>query len=557
MSTSYTVSFLLSLLSIMPFYLFGQFNRTTDSLALVTFYDSCNGINWVQNNNWKSQHPLENWFGIFTNDTGRVINIQLGNNGISGQLPSSLKNLTCLQQIYLNNNNISGTINQQFEHLNELKLLNLSFNKLRGKLNNSLVTLSSLEELNLSANRFSGNLPNWFDSLPNLRSISLYNNQFSGSIPGSIFNTPKLQDLTLTDNNLSGVIPTTLQNANSLVDLFLSTNQLSGPIPDITNLTKLRSFYAPKNQLSGKIPFSLSNSSSIQYLNLIENHFLFEDLLSPKPQARYFYYSPQNAKYDSIRTIFAIYRDSVSVAISAYLPDNQYQWYLNNTLLVGKTTNTLKIDSVKASDTGMYYVKVSNPQLSTLQIASHKIRLIGMYPLSTKLLQAHVVKQSHCAIIQWRANFAHRVDSMLISTFDGIREINIFKKEYPIDEAGQFIYIPHKRVPNYYKISLWNHGSSIASRQIVAQEEKNQKSFYVFPVPSRDKIINVTANRSLITSTFEILIYSSSGQIAFRKSYDSADSTFQINLQKLQKGRYFMAIQSDTYTSKVKSIIIH
>ena len=46
----------------------------TDREALVALYNATNGENWRKNNdNWLSDAPLGEWYGVNTNDDGRVI----------------------------------------------------------------------------------------------------------------------------------------------------------------------------------------------------------------------------------------------------------------------------------------------------------------------------------------------------------------------------------------------------------------------------------------------------------------------------------------------------
>ena len=45
----------------------------TDREALVAFYNATNGKNWRYNDNWLSDAPLGEWYGVNTNGDGRVI----------------------------------------------------------------------------------------------------------------------------------------------------------------------------------------------------------------------------------------------------------------------------------------------------------------------------------------------------------------------------------------------------------------------------------------------------------------------------------------------------
>ena len=166
---------------------FGQTVQAVDSEedrpALVALYNATGGDNWNYNTNWLSDEPLGQWIGVRTNAQGRVVELSLGGNRLSGRIPSELGNL------------------------------------------------SNLERLGLNANQLSGSIPPELGNLFNLEWLFLYGNQLSGSIPSELGNLSKLQDLRLSDNQLSGSIPSTLGNLSNLQDLRLIDNQLSGCIP--------------------------------------------------------------------------------------------------------------------------------------------------------------------------------------------------------------------------------------------------------------------------------------------------------------------------------------
>jgi hypothetical protein len=87
-----------------------QVNKT-DSLALVDLYNSTNGPNWFNNSNWLTG-PVNNWYGI-TVQSDRVFSIDISGNNLSGEIPSSLGDLSALVILDLSYNQLGGAI-----HLN-------------------------------------------------------------------------------------------------------------------------------------------------------------------------------------------------------------------------------------------------------------------------------------------------------------------------------------------------------------------------------------------------------------------------------------------------------
>ena len=46
--------------------------------ALVALYNATDGPNWVNNENWLTDAPLGEWYGVDTDNAGRVVGLNLG-----------------------------------------------------------------------------------------------------------------------------------------------------------------------------------------------------------------------------------------------------------------------------------------------------------------------------------------------------------------------------------------------------------------------------------------------------------------------------------------------
>ncbi|KAF4361035.1 hypothetical protein F8388_016844 [Cannabis sativa] len=95
----------------------------------------------------------------YTKILSLVVNLDLSDNNLSGELPSNLTNLLGLVNLNLSNNHISGSIPEDISKLGQLLSLDLSSNRLSSTIPNSLSSLSFLGHLNLSNNDFSGKIP--------------------------------------------------------------------------------------------------------------------------------------------------------------------------------------------------------------------------------------------------------------------------------------------------------------------------------------------------------------------------------------------------------------
>ena len=227
-----------------------------DREVLIALYDTIDGAHWNNRTGWKTDKPLSAWYGVTTNAAGQVTELKLEENGLRGQIPAALGQLTNLEVLALYKNQIWGEIPATLGQLAHLKYLGLHENQLSGEIPESLGKLSRLEWLVLFNDKLSGAIPTTLGQLGNLKYLGLHNNALSGEIPEVLGQLPRLERLVLSENQLSGEIPEALGKLTELKGLGLSNNQLSGPIPvalgQLTNLEHLDlkdngSLYAPDN----------------------------------------------------------------------------------------------------------------------------------------------------------------------------------------------------------------------------------------------------------------------------------------------------------------------
>ena len=245
---------------------------TGDRAVLVELYNATNGPNWTDSTNWNSSAPVGEWYGVSTDGAGRVTGLHLGENQLSGPIPSSLGSLTRLEYLDLYTNQLTGSIPSSLGSLARLRQLNLADNQLTGSIPTSLGDLTRLVNLWLDGNQLSGPIPASLGRLTRLEILALYSNQLSGPIPASLGSLTRLADLALDGNQLSGPIPASLGSLTRLGHLGLGGNRLSGPIPaSLGSLSRLERLGLPGNQLSGPIPASLGSLTDLQALLLEDN----------------------------------------------------------------------------------------------------------------------------------------------------------------------------------------------------------------------------------------------------------------------------------------------
>ena len=214
---------------------------------------------------------ISGWTGVDVSG-GRVTELSLENQRVSGALPAVIGDLGGLKVLDLSGNRLWGALPREVGNLSVLEVLDLSGNSLSGALPGEVGGLSVLTNLDLSSNNLSGGLPAGLGRLGKLERLDLSGNGFSGRIPSGLGRLSSLIYLDLSDNRLSGAIravsgriPAGLGRLASLEVLDLSGNRLSGAIPaGLGGLSNLERLVLSDNSLSGGIPSELGNLRALE-----------------------------------------------------------------------------------------------------------------------------------------------------------------------------------------------------------------------------------------------------------------------------------------------------
>ena len=243
-----------------------------DRRVLTAFFKATSGPNWTRSENWLTDAPAEDWYGVAVDDNGRVAWLDLSRNGLSGLIPPQLGDLRALRALNLANNALIGRIPEDLSNLDRLESLILSSNDLNGTIPPWLAEMPSLRLLSLSISELSGTIPKELARMPVIEGLYLGWNEFVGEIPPELGNLSTLAVLYLGGNDLEGGIPAELGNLTNLTHLILRSNQLTGPIPPelgrLSNLEELELYY---NGLTGEIPSELGNLQNLTELGLLAN----------------------------------------------------------------------------------------------------------------------------------------------------------------------------------------------------------------------------------------------------------------------------------------------
>jgi Leucine-rich repeat (LRR) protein len=228
---------------------------------------------WRRSDYWMSAKGICQWYGVECppkrigaslisngivknqyDENGMVLALNMTNNQVYGQLPSSLKALEAMYALDLSHNNIQGTFPNQVGYMFSIKTLYLHQNQMTGAIPADIGFLEQCQDLNLGHNAFTNTIPSEINRLYNLVSLTLQHNQLSGQVPW-VSKLANLRTIAINDNRLNGTFPFTLARLSNLNEIHLHQNDLMGTIPpEIETLTNLQIFQVSNNRLTGRFP---------------------------------------------------------------------------------------------------------------------------------------------------------------------------------------------------------------------------------------------------------------------------------------------------------------
>lgn len=130
-----------------------------DSTALADFYEKTFGNEWKINSGWISE-PVGSWYGVKLDGGGKVIGLYLPDNGLKGQIPPSIKDLTTLHILDVSDNEIEGSLPIEFAFIHSV-IVDITNNNISDLPDFSIIQ----RKFNLLA---SGNKLDFGDIIPNL-----------------------------------------------------------------------------------------------------------------------------------------------------------------------------------------------------------------------------------------------------------------------------------------------------------------------------------------------------------------------------------------------------
>ena len=200
---------------------------------LMKLHEAMGGASWTESANWGTDAPLGDWFGIAVDSTtGRVTQISLNRNNLSGTVPPEIRHFPHLRVLRLDYNQLEGEVPPEIGELTELRRMDMDGNEFKGRIPPEIGNLAKLRTLWMGGNQMSGPIPPELGNLASLREIHLYDARFDGSIPEEFGALTELRLLRISDTRIDGPLPESLGGLKKLQSLRLYNNSLlSGPLP--------------------------------------------------------------------------------------------------------------------------------------------------------------------------------------------------------------------------------------------------------------------------------------------------------------------------------------
>ena len=268
---------------------------TVEYDALRDFYFTANGMNWVWGvtnqvnvvpwnfttvGGMQANPCVERWEGVYCSCTSQALSLCtttgliLHYHNMSGNIASSIGNLTNLHEINLSNNNLVGTLPTTIGSLKSLQVLTIVNNSINSTIPLSYAALTNLTIFLLTDNDIEGTIPLFISSYSNLLQLGLAENYLHGTIPGSLSALSNLQEFSLSGNYFEGSIAECLVTSfANLTDFNVARNFLTGSLPHFTPqfTPSLKKLSLQVNSFTGTLPIEFGLFKNLTTLQVNNN----------------------------------------------------------------------------------------------------------------------------------------------------------------------------------------------------------------------------------------------------------------------------------------------
>ncbi len=275
-----------------------------DRAALEALYHATSGDDWTDNTNWLSDAPIGEWYGVRATTNGRVDNLSLDSNNLTGHIPAAIGLLDTLFILDLSNNSLSGPVPRSIGRLSRLRDLSLRENgELDGPLPPEMGDMAGLEYLSVTNTGLSGPLPEtfakltverfyhsgtsvcvprslaeWYESLGNTDPLPCIPETADRDVLVTLYNETggpewDRQVNWLTDKSLNTWSGIATDAEGYVTKIFMPWNKLTDSIPpELGDLARLEVLALYGNSLTGRIPPELGKLTKVRDLSLSSNN---------------------------------------------------------------------------------------------------------------------------------------------------------------------------------------------------------------------------------------------------------------------------------------------
>lgn len=181
--------------------------------ALRAIYREANGEGWTHSDNWCSDRPTGEWYGVATDEEGHVVGLRLPRNNLRGGIAHEIADLVHLRILDLSRNELECDLIYMrpedydivcdIDGLHALEEIDLSHNRLRAPLGGALALegMPAIRRVDLSYNELNTDISSiWWRALfENGRTVELFfnGNKMSGTVNDYLLNHPEWDRLAL------------------------------------------------------------------------------------------------------------------------------------------------------------------------------------------------------------------------------------------------------------------------------------------------------------------------------------------------------------------------
>ncbi len=286
-----------------------------------------------------------------------IISLRISDNQLS-ELPS-LAGMSMLVNFYASNNKLTNLPDMtSLTQLTDFQAMNNQLTELPNISNNH-----NLRSLYCSGNQIT-TLPDLIN-FPNLVNFVVGDNPLISPLDFS--KCPNLIELHIHKTNTDTIIG--LDKLNKLEILYAWGNSIKD-LSDLNQNTTLKQLVVFDNKVE-EIPV-LNNKPNLINVDINSCQLTFEDLepIIQQNPSYTFTYKPQKKLLLQDYIFRAENNVNVPYPVSNASLNNNYEWYKNGELITGSTSEKLGFNPINLSDSGIYYLRVSNSTIPDLIIES-------------------------------------------------------------------------------------------------------------------------------------------------------------------------------------------